>query len=480
MPTISRVRRELARQSLSDFIRLLWHHVDPGPFVPGWHIDVICAHLEAVSRGEIRKLLITVPPRHMKSISVSVAWPAWIWAQDAEGVGGPLQGPGTRFLFASYARSLSVRDSVKCRRLIQSPPYRRAWGHRYRLTSDQNTKIRFENDAGGVRLATSVGGALTGEGGDIIVVDDPHNVREIESPAVRATTLAWWDEALSTRLNDPGTGAYVMIMQRMHEADLAGHVLAEGGWTHVCLPARYEPDHPHLFAGDRRQADGALLWPDRFGDQQIRELEMRLGSYGSAGQLQQRPAPREGGMFERRWFEIVSAAPAAARRVRYWDLAATKERSRSDPDWTAGGRLAIKDGIYFLEDLRRLRGTPKEVEDAVKQTAVLDGNDVAVWMEQEPGAAGKGVIDHYARRVLLGFVFRGDPVSRSKTARAQALSAAAEAGNVKLVRGRWNKEFLDEIEVFPNGRHDDQVDAVSGGFQKLAPIERHGPQVRRV
>ena len=135
--TLDEINRELASRHLSEFIQLLWRQIDPGPFVPGWHIDVICAHLEAVSRGEIRKLLITVPPRHMKSISVSVAWPAWVWAQDAEGVGGPLQGPGTRFLFASYARSLSVRDSVKCRRLIQSPPYRRAWGHRYHLTSDQ-------------------------------------------------------------------------------------------------------------------------------------------------------------------------------------------------------------------------------------------------------------------------------------------------------------------------------------------------------
>ncbi len=383
--TLDEINRELASRHLSEFIRLLWRQIDPGPFVPGWHIEVICDHLEAVSRGEIRKLLITVPPRHMKSISVSVAWPAWVWAQDE----GSLQGPGTRFLFASYARSLSIRDSVKCRRLIESPPYRRAWGHRFRLTSDQNTKIRFENDAGGARLTTSVGGALTGEGGDIIVVDDPHNVREIESPAVRATTLAWWDEALSTRLNDPRTGAYVMIMQRMHEADLAGHVLADGGWTHICLPARYEADHPHRFAGDHRRADGALLWPDRFGDPQIRELEMRLGSYGSAGQLQQRPAPREGGMFERRWFEIVGAAPAAARRVRYWDLAASRERSRSDPDWTAGAKVALKDGITYIEDMARLRGTPKEVEDTVKQTAVLDEDGVAVWMERE-GARSVG------------------------------------------------------------------------------------------
>ena len=476
VPRASQVRRTLARHSLSDFIRLFWRHIDPAPYVPGWHIEVICEHLEAVSRGEIRRLLITVPPRHMKSIGVSVAWPAWCWAQDSAG----LAGPQTRFLFASYAHSLSIRDSVKCRRLIESPAYRRAWGEGFKLTSDQNTKIRFENDRGGYRLATSVDGALTGEGGDIIVVDDPHNVREAESQAVREATLAWWDEAMSTRLNDLRRGAYVIIMQRVHEKDLAGHVLAEGGWTHLCLPARYEPDHPQAFAGDRRIETGALLWPARFGEAEIRELEVRLGSYGSAGQLQQRPAPREGGMFQRGWFVIVDAIPADARRARYWDLAATREQAKNDPDWTVGARVAVKDGVYYVESLVRLRGTPHDVERAVKQTAELDGLGVPIWMEQEPGSSGKTVIDHYARHVLPGFAFRGDRVTGSKETRAEPMSAAAEAGNLRLVRGPWNRDFLDEVESFPMSTHDDQVDAVSGAIQKLSRPRRHGPQLRRV
>jgi predicted phage terminase large subunit-like protein len=173
-------------------------------------------------------------------------------------------------------------------------------------------------------------------------------------------------------------------------------------------------------------------------------------------------------MFKREWFEIVGAAPADARRVRYWDLAATEAKPSTDPDWTAGGRVSIKGGVYYIEDMRRLRGTPKAVEDTVKQTAEMDGREIQIWMEQEPGSSGKNTIDHYARDVLTGYSFRGHRATGSKEMRADPVSAAAEAGNVKIVKGAWNMAFLDEIEVFPHGSHDDQVDALSGAFLKLS------------
>lgn len=453
-----------AERSLASFIRWLWPYIDPADFQPNWHIDLICDYLEAVTAGEIRKLLITIPPRHMKSITVSVAWPAWTWIQES----GTLAGPARQFLFASYANDLSVRDSVKCRRLIQSPPYQEAWGDRFQLTGDQNAKTLFANDKGGQRLPTSVDGRLTGEGGDIIVIDDPHNVREAGSEKIREATVDWWDDAMSTRLNDPKTGAYVIIQQRVHERDLAGHVLTEGDWEHLCLPARYEPDHPHVSPDDPRSRPGELLWPARFGDAELGDIETRLGSYGTAGQLQQRPAPRSGGYFQRAWFDVVDQAPAIARRVRYWDLAATEDQTKNDPDWTAGCRVALADGVYYVEDMRRLRGTPKDVETTVRQTASIDGRDVQIWMEQEPGASGKAMIDHYARRVLQSYAFRGNRETGSKALRADPASAAAEAGNIKLVAGAWNKAFLDELAAFPNAAHDDQVDALSGAFRMLA------------
>src|SRR5580704_7778756 len=225
-----KLEREYATRSLREFVRQAWHVVQPfTPFVPGWHIDAICDHLEAVTRGKIRNLLINIPPRHMKSLLVSVFWPAWEW----------ILLPERRFLYSSYAATLSIRDSVKCRTLIGSPWYQRFWGDRFALSSDQNTKTRFNNDRSGYRIATSVGGAATGEGGDRIVCDDPHNVQEAESDSIRKTTTDWYDVVMSTRVNDPRTAAKVVVMQRCHQRDLSGHLLAQGGWELLCLPAEY-------------------------------------------------------------------------------------------------------------------------------------------------------------------------------------------------------------------------------------------------
>jgi hypothetical protein len=224
-------RKAAAESHLRDFVRQAWHVLEPAtPYVHGWHLDAISEHLEAVSRGWIRKLIINIPPRHMKSLSVSVFWPCWDW----------LQRPDRRYIYSSYAQRLSTRDSLKCRRLILSPWYQSHWGGLFQLTGDQNEKTRFENDKTGYRLATSVDGSNTGEGGDFIVADDPHNVRERESDIQRENVITWWDEVMSTRLNDPKTGARVVVMQRMHERDLSGHLLEQGGWEHLCLPARYE------------------------------------------------------------------------------------------------------------------------------------------------------------------------------------------------------------------------------------------------
>src|SRR5712671_3146535 len=268
---------EMASRSLREFVRQAWVIVEPStPFVPGWHIDAIIEHLEAVTCGQIRNLLINVPPRHMKSLLVSVFWPAWEW----------IVHPERRWLFSSYAASLSIRDSVKFRRLIESPWYRRLWGDRFRLTTDQNTKTRFDNDRSGYRIATSVGGAATGEGGDRIVCDDPHNVQEAESDSIRNGTTEWFDVVMSTRVNDPRTAAKVVVMQRCHQQDLSGHLLEQGGWEHLCLPAEYEGPTRTTSIGffDPRRNPGELLWPARFGPPEIEGLKISLGSYATAGQ----------------------------------------------------------------------------------------------------------------------------------------------------------------------------------------------------
>src|SRR5215475_1548804 len=288
---LSEIDAELASRSLAEFVRQAWVVVEPStPFVPGWHIDAIIEHLEAVTAGQIRNLLINVPPRHMKSLLVAVFWPGWEWTR----------WPERRWLYSSYSAQLSIRDSVKCRRLIESPWYQARWADRFALTSDQNTKGRFDNNRSGYRLSTSVGGAATGEGGDRIVCDDPHNVQEAESDSVRKATLDWWDVVMSTRVNDPRTAAMVVVMQRCHQQDLSGHLLEQGGWEHLCLPAEYEGPRSATSIGfvDPRKEHGELLWADRFGRPEIDSLKRSLGSYAAAGQLQQRPSPVEGGMIK--------------------------------------------------------------------------------------------------------------------------------------------------------------------------------------
>lgn len=467
LPTLEDIDRELAERSLWEFTRQMWPWIDPAPFRDNWHLGAIAERLEAVTRGEIQRLLVNIPPRHSKSSLVSVIWPAWTWVKRRQ-VDGLLAGPQVKFLSASYAQGLSTRDAVKCRRLIESPAYERRWGRHFRLTGDQNTKTRFENDRGGYRLATSVGGSLTGEGGDVIIIDDPHNVSEAGSEAVRRATLDWWDESMSNRLNDLAVGAYVVIMQRVHHQDLAGHLLDKGGWEHLCLPARYESDHPYVSAYDRRKREGELLWPERFPEEALRQLETDLGSYGAAGQLQQRPAPRSGGMFDRDWWEIVEAAPAGGQVVRGWDLAASVSATAA---YSAGCRMRLVNGGYYIEDMARFRGSPLEVEQVIKNTASQDGRDVLIDLPQDPGQAGKAQTQYLARQ-LAGYNVRYSPESGAKEVRAEALSAQAEAGNVKLVRGPWNTAFIDEAAFFPNSDYSDQIDAASRAFHRLTSGRR--------
>jgi len=466
----------LAYRKLGHFTTQLWRQVETNRFVSGWHIDAICEHLEAVTENQIRHLMVLMPPRHMKSLSVSVMWPAWVW----------LRQPHIRFLYASYAHSLSVRDSVKCRRIICSPRYwelASTFLPEFRLEDDQNTKLRFDNNYGGCRIATSVDGALTGEGGDIIVIDDPHNVRESESELIRTNTISWWDEAMSTRLNDRKTGHYVIVEQRSHEKDLVGHVqetLAKEDpedWTILCLPARYEGETRYftpLAFEDPRITPGEPLWPEKWDDKELRSVEKQLGSYGTAAQLQQRPAPREGGMIQSRWFEVVKHGPTKPKkRIRFWDMAATRQIAKNDPDWTAGARLSVDDdNTVYIEHIAHLRDTPLENQKEVTHRADTDPKDTRIFMEEEGGASGKNSIDTYQRQVIPGHSFRGIRTTGNKEAYIDPLAAYAEAGNVKVVEGPWNTKFFKEVDLFPNAAHDDMLDAVAKGYCQLFPRKR--------
>lgn len=447
------------RLSLFEFIQGAWQVIEPAtPFVDGWHIRAICDHLEAVSAGQVRQLLINMPPRHMKSISVSVAWPCWEWTAH----------PERRWLFASYAQSLSVRDSLKCRRLIESPWYQRNWGSVFQLAPDQNAKTRFENNRTGYRLATSVGGSATGEGGDRIVADDPHNVKEAESEAVREATLDWWDMVMSTRLNDPKTGAKVIVMQRVHEADLSGHVLGQGGWEHLCLPAEYEGKKYVTVIGweDPRTEEGELLWPERFGPAEIASLKASMGSYAAAGQLQQRPSPAEGGIFKRQWWRYYTRAGQPEQLdevIQSWDMAFKDLKSS---DFVVGQVWGRKGADKYL--LAQVRGRKSFTESLAAVREVSRSWPKAEAKLVEDKANGTAVIDTL-RHELSGLI-AVEPEG-GKVARAQAVSPQIEAGNVYLPdpgEVPWVDAFVEECVAFPNGAHDDQVDAMTQALLRFA------------
>jgi predicted phage terminase large subunit-like protein len=325
---------ERLEKSFYEFCRDAWPQVDPSPFVDNWHLEDICNHLEAVVFGHIPRLLINEPPRTGKTFIVSVCLVAWIWAQREK---GPLRGPQVSAFYASYAEKLSLEHSLKCRRLIESRWYQERWGEksidcRFILTRD--TQGHFENDKGGYRMCSSVDAKATGFGADLLVADDPHLVQEAESQDIREATVRWWSETMPSRMNNRQTGAMIVVMQRVHEGDLSGHILLEKlGYVWICVPMSYVPckhvnawvgnkiqtftgdavddiDEDDIFWLDPRTEEGELLWPERFPASEVMKLEKELGPYAFAGQYQQTPAPRGGGIIKEEWWQTYDAEAA--------------------------------------------------------------------------------------------------------------------------------------------------------------------------
>lgn len=465
MPTLpgeNAIKKVLAERHLRHFIAQAWEHVEPGTqYVGNWHIDAICEHLEAVSRHQITRLIINIPPRHMKSLTCAVFWPVWDW----------INAPHTRFLFSSYAQTLSVRDNLKARRLIESPWYQANWSDKYSLAADQNQKTRYDTNKGGFRLATSVGGALTGEGGDKVVIDDPISAMDTHSEAVRTSTLQWWDEAMSTRLNDKKTGAFVIIMQRLHEEDLTGHIIArETGWDHLCLPQEYESKHPHPIVSslgfkDPRKEEGELLWPEREGPKEIEELKRRLGSMAAAGQLQQRPSPAEGGMIKRSWWKFYDELPAKwDKLIMSWDCA-FKDSEKNNNDFVVGQVWGLVGADAYLVDQVRARMDFPSTVEAVKSLCAKHPQVSAKLIEEK--ANGAAVIQTLTRKIPG---IKAINPEGGKESRVAAVSPFIESGNVFLPNklGRaWVDDLIEECAKFPAAAHDDQVDSMSQALNWL-------------
>jgi predicted phage terminase large subunit-like protein len=450
------VEAALGRRSFIDFYKMAWDQMDPEPFVDGKHIRVICHHLQRAARRDHQRLVICVPPRYSKSLLTSVAFPAWVWTW----------WPEAKFITSSYAQPLATRDALATRRLVESPWFQDRWPQ-VRFMPDQATKTHYQTTAGGVRFVGSPGTGVTGHGADFALFDDPHDITAGESDAEREQARIFWFETMSGRFNNPSRGVSIVIQQRVHDRDVAGECIRRGYYS-VVLPARFEANHPQRHEFDWRRVEGEPLWPEKFNEPVLQGLWATLGGadgYAVSGQQQQRPQPREGGLFKRHWFKILEALPSDVVWVRAWDFAATEKMGSADPDWTVGCKFGFSPSTkrYIIGNIQRDRVNPGELLRMIKGVAEQDGRRDTVFIPQDPGQAGKGQVAYYVSQ-LAGWTVKFATMTGNKTDRAAPLASQAEAGNVYLYRADWNEDFLAELAAFPTGAHDDQVDAAASGF----------------
>lgn len=477
---VIKIDRELVKKGgLREYAQLAWPVLHPGiELAWGWAHDAITDIFDAWLNRQLKDILVNIPFRMAKSTIGSVAAPSFAWTKF----------PHLRFLTISYRDDLSTRDAVKSRRLMQSQWFQDRWGKKFQFVSDQNQKTRYENDKGGYRLAQSITGGSTGEGGNLIIWDDPHNVGRVESDVERVKVCVHHDEEMASRLDDQRRDGRAIIMQRLHENDLSGHVLAKDlGYVHLCLPMRFEPkrkcviDMSGFQFEDPRTEEGELLEPIRFPAYVVAKLEKELGPYATAGQLQQQPAPRKGGMFDVDMIEIVDAEPSPAWMIqaRYWDKAGTKaEKARGRGAFTAGVKLAkIRRGPYkdkfIVLDVIRQQWAAGPREQAIKNTAIRDGKSVRVYVEQEPGSGGKESAENTVS-MLAGWIVAADRPTGDKVLRAEPMASQIAMGNFLMLRAPWNDAFLHELRMFPVGAQKDQVDAAAAGFNMLTAAKTGG------
>jgi len=477
--------RQRLVNDLHAYVVHFWSQVEPAhDFIDGWHIHEMCDVLMRVEAGEegYDQVIFNVPPGTSKSVICSVFFPSWCWARSKK----------YRFLTASYGQSVSTRDNLRVRDLVMSAGHQRLFP--LKLDEDQNTKTRYNTEAKGWRIATSVDGVGTGEHPHFIILDDLISAQESDSEAARKAANEFIAHTISTR----GVSIKVriiLVMQRLHEDDPTGFLMQKGGWRLICFPMRFEqcsctdeakciyhvadPNWRGPDPRDHREKDGELLSPDRFTPEMVAKMELLLEN-AAAGQLQQRPTNVEGQEFQRAWFHIVDEKPKHGRRVRGWDTAGTED----DGDYTVGvkvceewvpmpvpGKPTAKpvlapSGRIFIEDVVRGQWGPDDVDTTMRQVAAQDGKDVAVREEQEGGASGKAVVAARLRS-LKGYDYEKVTLGANKRVRRKPFRAQCKGGNVYLVRGPWNEAYIQEMCALPNGKHDDQGDGTSCAYNSV-------------
>lgn len=474
------IARELNNRSLYEFIQCFWGVISNQDFKPNWHIEYLCSQLEIIAhhvgsrRRKLHDLIINVPPGTTKTITCSIMFPAWCWTKWY----------WMRFITASYSSALSLESAEYCRDLIRSDLFKRIYPE-LDIREDKDTKSNFRivrrrygpsgkvlaTDSGGNRYSTSVGGTLIGFHGDIIIWDDPINPQQSASEKELISANRWIDETLPTRKTDKNISTVIGIMQRLHQDDPSGHILAKQkeNIKHICLPGeirqyKHMVNPPELV---QYYVDG-LLDAKRMNWEALKDLEADLGQYGYAGQIGQDPTPPGGGLFKIDHFQIQDSLTTllpdkVVQTVRYWDKAATAGKSC----FTVGVKMSkLRSGRFLIEDVKRGQWGVDQREAIIYQTARSDGEHVRVYLEQEPGSGGKESVQSSILG-LAGFSVFADRPTGDKVFRADPYAVQVNNGNVYLLRGTWNAAYLEELRYFPYSTNKDQVDASSGAFSKL-------------
>lgn len=498
------IEKRKCELSLVEFIKAAWHVVEPGkPYVHNWHMDFLCAHLEAISEGHVlddgtlyNRLLTNVPPGTMKSLLTNVFFPAWEW--------GPRALPHLRYLCASHSLNLAIRDSIKMRRLVTSPWYQANWGDKVQLTRDQNQTIKFENTSTGFRQACAFTG-MTGVRADRVIIDDPHTVDSANSATQRTSEVNTFLEAVPTRLDDPERSAIMVIMQRFAEDDVSGVILDQDlGYDHIMLPMRYEAARSYptkLGYSDPREEEGELLFPERFPLHVVERDEKVLGPYATAGQFQQSPVPRGGGIIKPEWWKLWDEPkyPPIEYVVLSLDTAYT-EKQENDPSaltvWGVFSDRHTRPSTRMVDRYGRQLGstterTSVEVEGGVPRLMMMyawsdhkEFHDLVQLVAEtarrykvdkiliENKAAGHSVAQELRR--LFGnedfFVQMYDPKTLDKVARLYSVQHIFAEGMIYAPDKEWAESVIRQVSSFPKGRHDDLVDTVSMGVKHLRDI----------
>jgi predicted phage terminase large subunit-like protein len=462
------IRKNLAERHLIDFVRLMWPAVEPSnPMVEGWTLDAIADHLEAVESGQIKRLLINVPPGFSKSLITNVFFPAWIW--------GPRGNPSARFINASYSSSLTERDNVRFGQVIHSPEYIKFWGGEFEAGY---SRVKLENSRTGWKLATSVGGVGTGERGDFFLCDDPNSVKEVDSEAVRESTNQWWREVVPTRLSIPSESAIVVIQQRTHEQDVSGITLAgDMGYEHLMIPMRYDSKrHCTTSIGwsDPRSVDGDLCWPERFPEKEVHQLERILGPFATAGQLQQSPSPRGGGIVKQDWIGLwdFPQYPPFEYLVASLDTALT---SKQENDYSACVVLGLYRDDYGNPKVMIVYAWQERLEfhDLLFRVAETCKKYHIDKLLIEAKTAGHSIEQEMRRTYKdrsFGIEFYNPTGEGDKVSRVYATQWIYSDGIVTAPDKVWAQMTIDALCAFPRGAHDDLVDAMTQGMQHLRRV----------